>query len=139
MHLGYEMCMRQEQHCKMSLSLDFYGMTSTIFPKVEAWLQEDGDHWMALQFVASKRTMEKYKHTVDFLVCEIFTNVRPYCMAYYAGRAPLLRDLITEETRASSERIMLLALGLAYTLWNDQRELSWKAFRKEVARLVFAT
>lgn len=112
------------------------GMTETIFPTVEIWLQEDGDHYKSFKYVASRKKLNRYKSVIDFLFCELFTRYRPGCFRYYADKGPPLRKIINDAQREYAERVMLRALQEAYDIFCEQRKISWGWFRTESLKKV---
>lgn len=95
------------------------------------------DYQKALEFVAGRKDMNRYRSMVDFIFAEIWLQWKPKCFAYYelGGEKRLLKNFITEEERASYERWMVSALKHAKTKLDEKRRESWKSFRIEVLRL----
>lgn len=60
------------------------GATESIFPEVEAMLftTSSEDYQKALQYVAAKKDMNRYKSVVDFLFCELFPEWQHKCRQY---------------------------------------------------------
>jgi len=108
------------------------GATDSIFPQVEALLLSDVDYQRALEFVGSRKDMDRYRSMVDFLFCEIFTQYRYACFKYYKGKGRLLRYMITIEQWFFFNNVLLKALEIAYQRFTEKRATSWIAFRKEV-------
>lgn len=107
------------------------GATGSIFRVVDALLN-DTEFQKALQFVASRKAMDRYMSMVDFLLCEVFTSHQPAAFAYYRDEGPQLRFLINETQRAFLELHLVHALHLAHDAFCDQRRESWQSFRKLV-------
>lgn len=134
MHMGLSLGM--QMRCEVHQALMVRGgATSTVFPQVEAWLYDDNNRQKALEYVASRKKMERYKSMVDFLFCEIFTHFRGKCMKYYAGKGPKLREFITVEQLIFFNDALLKGLELAYSAFTDQRLMSWTRFRSKVLAL----
>lgn len=108
------------------------GMTASIFPEAEAWLEAEADHRHALQFVASRKSMDRYHSVMDFLFCELFIGYRYRCFRFYDRKGPQLRDIITVEQLLFYSKALLYALELAYVAYQEKRRLSWALFRCEV-------
>ncbi len=98
---------------------------ASIFPLVEEWLQETTDHWNAFEMITKRKNQDRYRCVVDMLFCELFTNFRPLCMAFYAGKGPQLRFIISERSRAFAEAKLLVLLQVAYEAFSQKRALSW--------------
>jgi len=116
--------------CEMSLNQGLRieltgGWTTTIFPKAEEWLNQDGDRWRCLAFVGSKRSMEGYRSVVDYLGSQVLPGWKRDCLKFYRGEGPQAIDIITNRERKLLEAKLLLALEVAYQLWCDQRKAGW--------------
>jgi len=112
----------------LSQSLDITGgATESVMPRIDAWLQESADHWDALQFVASRKDMDRYDSVVDFLLCEICPEERAACMRFYAGNGKRLADIRSAEIIARYEARILLFLDVCYAAHCEQRRLSWRS------------
>jgi hypothetical protein len=109
------------------------GATETIFPEAESMLREP-EYQKALQFVASRKAMDRYVSVMDFLFCEIFTQYRPCALAFYAGEGARLKAVLTESQRAWFDRVLVRALTLAHQRFAEQRALTWESFRSCVLR-----
>jgi len=109
--------------------------TSTIFPMVEVWLQGTSKHWYALEAVASRKHMSRYRSIVDFVFVELFPKWRPACFRFYEDRGPLLRHLIMESQREVYEREMLLFLQVAFESVRQGYHWNWTQTMREAQRL----
>jgi len=108
------------------------GLTESIFPRVEQWLQLSSDHAESLKYIAARKNMNRYRSVVDFLFCEIFLRFRSRCFAYYDERGKKLAEIITESERQEFENVLMTALQGAYNAFREKRRLSWATFRREV-------
>ena len=111
------------------------GLTSSIFPKAEAWLNESTDHMNAVRFIASRKDMNRYLSVMDFVFCEIFPTYKPACFKYYNDKGPMLKDMITVEELQHFGDVLLKGLELAHQMWSEQRRTSWPSFRRQVLAL----
>lgn len=109
------------------------GVTDSIFPQVEAVLLVSSDHQSALEFVSSRKKMDRYKSVMDYLFCELHPEWRLACRRYYVGNGPQLKNQLTDEQLATYNKRLLIALGVAYELFCEKRRLSWTKYRKCVA------
>lgn len=107
------------------------GATGSIFRVVDALLNHT-EFQKALQFVASRKAMDRYMSMVDFLLCEVFTSHQPAAFAYYRDEGPQLRFLINETQRTFLELHLVHALHLAHDAFCEQRRQSWESFRRLV-------
>lgn len=131
-----ELSLDMQMHCEMHEALMVCGgATMSVFPQAEAWLLGDNDRQRALEYVASRKDMARYKSMMDFLFCEIFVQFRSKCMKYYADKGPKLREVITVEQLLFFSDALLKGLELAYRAFTDQRHMSWARFRSEVLKL----
>lgn len=105
----------------------------SIFPRVEKWLNTS-EHQRALEWVAARKKMDRYRAMIDFVCMEIFTELRPSCWRYYDGRGPRLKELLPPENILMREEVLLRAVEHAYALFCEQRKTSWSDFRFEVFR-----
>ena len=105
-------------------------LTASLFPRVEEWLQADPDHSAALLAAARRRgvTQARYRSLVDFAVCESFDYQRQ-AQRFYGGEGPALRDLISEDLRASYETGLLAALELSLRVYYHNRQSSQRRKR----------
>lgn len=110
------------------------GVTSSIFPKVELWLQSDDKHYQALQMVSSRKNMERYHSVIDFIFCETWIQWRSHCFRYYEDKRPLLKEFIPEHQRYEYEMALLLILDAAWICYVENWRLNgWKEFLITVA------
>lgn len=126
-----------------SLSLELIGgAAASVFPLVDVLLLEI-NYQEALQFVASRKSMNRYRSMVDFLLCEIFVQFRKDCFRFYEGRGNPFRHLIedgviTESDRQWCERVLVYSLELARKACEANRahrDYPWITFRKEALAL----
>lgn len=102
------------------------GITESIFPKVEEWLQEDGDHQAALDHICSRKScMDDYRSQVDFIFAEMHPSWRGKTRAFYENRGKQLRYLINEKERLYYEARMLALLEVGYAAYCQDRALLW--------------
>lgn len=132
--MSFNLCCSLELSLSQELSIRG-GATQTIFPKVERWLQRKTENWQALQYIAGRKQMERYRSIVDFVFCEIFIEWQNGCFRYYEERGKKLRFLITREQRQELEKRLLAGLKMASKLFQKKRRMSWTSFRCEVLRL----
>lgn len=109
------------------------GITESIFPKVERMLLGDSDYRKALEYVAARKQMDRYRSMIDFMFCELYPKWRKPCFHFYDGDGPSLKEMLTVEQIQEYERRMVKALGVAHKLFCEQRCKSWCWYQKEVA------
>jgi hypothetical protein len=131
MHLSLSMSCSCRQVQTLELPLTG-GITSTIFPEVEAWLQADHDRQKALKVLADRLHKNPYRSVMDLLVCSVFPELRPGCFRYYLGGGRPLRDLITSGQRVAIAWHLLQAIEAAYQAFCEHRSLSWAKLRQQV-------
>lgn len=134
MNLGMSLSCQIRQTLRHELTITG-GASASIFRVVDALLQ-DLDFQRALQFVASRKAMDRYRSMVDFLLCEVFTSHQPAAFAFYRDEGPQLRFLINEKQRAFLELHLVHALHLAHDAFCEQRRESWQSFRQRVVRRI---
>ena len=117
---------------RLTMTQSFELATGNCFPEVEKWLNKDSDHWNAIQHVARRKNQDNYHDVLDFMFCEIFTTYRHSCFKFYEGEGEALIELISESDRKYYEWALLNAINHAYEIWNDDRRMSWKAFREVI-------
>ncbi len=126
-----------------SLSLELIGgAAASVFPLVDELLLEI-NYQEALQFVASRKSMNRYRSMVDFLLCEIFVQFRKDCFKFYEGKGNPFRHLIedgviTEANREWCEKVLVYGLELARKACEanrTHRDYSWTKFSKEALAL----
>lgn len=101
------------------------GAAATVFPLVEAWLQESTDHWNALRAISKRKADVGFHSVIDFVFVAVCPSFRRPCLDFYAGDGPPLRDLVTEPERRYFERRLLAFLEVAYAAFQAKRQLSW--------------
>ena len=116
------------------LDLDLIGgITKSIFPEVEAYLEVDHDHQRALQWVARSKSAERYQSVMDWLFCETYRQWRGACQRFYEDDdEPTLKDLITEPERKQYAWGMLQMIKQAYEAFKEERWMSWGHLREQV-------
>ena len=122
---------RMEMRQEMNLA---GGATSSVFPSVERWLDADADRMRALEFVSSRKNMDRYQSVMDFLFCEIFFDQQRRCFNYYKGKGGQLKDFASRTEIAQWQRVLLIAVKHAYRMYCEKRVTSWTTFRAEVLR-----
>jgi hypothetical protein len=127
MNLSLVPCLVQHQVERVQLELLQVagGASDSIFPLVEAWLQEGTDHWNALREISQRKTDPGFRSVVDFVFVAMHPSFKRACFAFYDKGGPPLRKLITESERRYFERRMLAFLEIAYAAFSNKRRLSW--------------
>lgn len=115
------------------------GITSSIFPEVEAALLGNLDYQRAIEFMIPNKTMGWYRSTMDLLFCELHPKYRASCRTYYVNKGPMLKDLITVDEWVEYNSRLLKALEVAHDLFCEQRQMWWGWYRRRVERAFRAT
>ncbi len=132
--------LRMESRLAIIQSLQIVGgATHFIFPQVEAMLLESEDYQRALEFVAARKKINRYRSVIDFLFCELHPEWRMACRRFYAGNGPQLKDQITPEQLVEFNKRLLKAIEVAYDLFCEQRRKSWGWYREQVKEAIKAT
>lgn len=107
------------------------GWTTSIFPAVEHWLEDDTDHWRALAFIGTKKSMECYRSVVDYIYAQVFPERRKEVFKFYlsGNEDDMAKAHITVEQRALMEAKMMVAVEVAYQLWCEKRSAGWGTVR----------
>jgi len=134
-----------EQGCslRMSTRLDLVqslalvgGLTSTIFPQVEAMLINSTDYQGALMYVAKWKKTDNYRSMMDFMFVELHPEWRYRCKAFYRDKGLKLMDQITTEQLLEYNDRMLKALEIALDIYRENRghmgKCSWMNFSQKV-------
>ena len=125
-----------------SLSQIVGGATQSIFPEVEAVLLGNTDYQRALEFVAGRKEMDRYRSMVDFLFCELHSEWQLACFRFYAGRGSQLKDQITPKQIMEYNNKLLKAIGVAHDLYcekNRRRWPSWVWYKSKVREALMAS
>jgi hypothetical protein len=130
--------LRQEQKPELLMTLmSEMAHSHTIFPMVEDYLGESTDHQNALLMIAGKKRMERYWSVIDMVFAEVFQGEwREGCLRYYKDDGPPLRELISDETRAKMEAILLITVIRAYKLFCQERRMKWPSFVQYVFKVI---
>lgn len=108
--------------------------THDMFKRTEELLCSDMDFQHSLEFVGSRKDMDRYNSMVDFLFCELVLGYRKKCFLFYEGKERPLREhaVATKEQVAHWDAFLVEALHVARQRFNDKRSASWKSYREEV-------
>lgn len=106
------------------------GATETIFPAAELLLNAT-DYQRALEFVASRKSMNRYHSVMDFFFCELFTKYRSGAFRYYDDKGPPLREILTPEQVKSFGRSLVIALQIAKRCLDEERRQTWASFARD--------
>lgn len=122
----------------LKLELEPSGLTESVFPGVERWLQQDSDRQRALAFIAGGDTMERYKSVMDFLFCETYPEWQQRCFDWYEERegSDQLLNQSTPRERAAWGRHLYVVVKVAYEAYCDERRQSWGWVVEEARRRV---
>jgi len=105
------------------------GLTSqTVFPRTEAKL-EKSIYQEGLEYVASRKRMERYYSMMDFLFCESFPEWRFICFQYYNGIGPPLIDTSNVSTSMLKSYDVMLCDGmleLCKIAVKQKKKLAWR-------------
>lgn len=134
MTLSLQMDTRQELRQELT-----GGWTTTLFPLVERWLREPGSkHQKALPYIGSQRSMYRYRSVVDYVLAQAQPRWRRDCLGFYLGGKTPMRELITDAQRRVIEAELVVALEVAYQLFEQRQRASWKTVRAIVVELTRA-
>ena len=133
--LGLQLRMETRVAIIQSLQLSG-GATESIFPQVEALLLANTDYQKALECVAARKQMERYRSVIDFLFCELHPQWRRACFRFYLGGGQQLKDILRPEQLVEYSDRMLKSLEIACDLFREDRCKSWKQFSCEVAAIL---
>ena len=120
---------------KLSISLVIGGATESIFWEAETLLLSSTDYWEALQYVASKRDMNKYRSVMDFLFIETHPEWREHCFRFYRDKGPALRYDITPEQRFQGSCDLVATLAVAHAKWMNGLLISWGQLTEEASQV----
>ena len=111
------------------------GATESVFPQIDALLGGETDYQEALEYVAARKKMDRYRSVVDFFL-RAASRVANGVSRYYAGNGSQLRERISAVQLAEYNKRLLGALEVARGSFAQKRRESWKAYRGRVeARL----
>lgn len=127
LRLNLTVAQAQEQDQLQLCDLDLTGgITQSIFPEVEAFLQAESDHQHAIEWLARKKTnVGKYRSVMDFLFCETFPEWKLRCFRFYLSGKEQLRFQITVAERLYYTWHLLRIVVFAYQAYNEKRQVSW--------------
>ena len=98
----------------------------TVFPAVEAWLEEDSDRYHAFEKLKGRKDARRYRSLIDFLLCEVCPEEKAGCFAFYRDDGPCLGQLRTKARIRFLESKLMLFLTISYEAWCQSRALSWR-------------
>jgi len=130
MNQSYSFQLEQKTQLAMIQALQICGgATQSIFPQVEAILNNSNDYQNALEFVSRRKKTDNYLSVIDFIFCELHPEWKNSCRLYYSGKGPKLKDLITTDQLVKYNNRLLKAIEVAYELFCEQRCNSWVYYK----------
>lgn len=118
--------------CRQELALTG-GMSQTVLPRVEEWLQQSSDHQSALNHLGNGRLSDRYHSVIDSLFCKTFPEWESSAQAFYADKGPPLRDLASPAELDIYQYALIRVLEVAYELMCQKRRRSWGWAIKEAS------
>ena len=100
-------------------------MSSSCFPDVERWLSAESDRQAGLRYVCSRKSMDRYRSVMDFLLCETLPKYRRHCTRYYEDRGPRLIRMTDRATRKEIGKLLLDLVKLCHQTHKRELYLSW--------------
>lgn len=102
-------------------------MCDELFPRA-ALLLGDTSYQRALEFVSSRRRMDRYRSMMDYLFAESVWGYQSKCFAYYRGDAPSLRDLpgVTPAQLERWDRYLVEVLNTAQSHCERHQAIAWR-------------
>lgn len=102
-------------------------MCGELFPRA-ALLLGDTSYQRALEFVNSRRRMDRYRSMMDYLFAESVWGYQRRCFAYYRGEAPPLRDLlgVTPAQLERWDRYLVEVLNTARDRCERCQAIAWR-------------
>jgi len=125
--MSLSMCLNMRQSLELR-----GGACQTIFPVVERFIEADSDRMFALEHIASRKNMEKYRSWMDFLFAEVFTQYRNRCLRFYDGKDVQVVEWATKEQILEWQATLLRFVALAHVAHCEKRALSWSKARSMV-------
>ena len=113
---------------KMTCSLREEFSLATL-PRTSALL-ENPECLSAVMHVAAKRKVDNYHSLLDFFLCELDSEHKLKCMAFYRGDGPNLQELSSKEELAALDERLVQAVHVAMSLQNEKP--NWTGFRYAV-------
>jgi hypothetical protein len=107
-----------------AISTDSYG---TCFPKTEDLLNET-DYQEALEEIGSRKSMDRYRSMMDFLLCELKPSYRAGCSRFYQQKGPRLVQIENEKELERLDNFLSGALMIALEMKRQGVHTSWKGF-----------
>ncbi len=125
-------CGMIQTHCIMqTVTDDSYG---TCFPKAEELLQESM-YQEALEEIGTKRTMERYRSMMDFLLCELKPSYRRECFRFYREKGPRLIQIESAKEIEKLDNYLTGVLLVALEYKKQGVKTSWNSFRNTIANM----
>ena len=137
--MGLELIMSQNLELAEKLEVSVTdGNTHSLFVKTEEKLNEI-EYQKALEYVAKKKNMSKYRDMIDFLFCELFQQWKNPCFKFYEEEGPRLKDhlIIPQVIKSYDEVLSNVALEIAKLIMEQQRrEFWWVQFNLKVHQVL---
>jgi hypothetical protein len=109
------------------------GVTESLFPKVEEWLQESSDRQYVVRTIQSFARVDDtggYKSVVDYIFANVYPSWRKHVFRYYRGKGSQLKHQITNAERLKMQRRMLKCLEILDAIRKIRGvQASWKQVR----------
>lgn len=110
-------------------------MTESIFENA-ARLLENTEYQKILTDLAPRKSMRRYRSSMDFLFCELFPQYKYHCRRYYQDKAPSLRLVLSKFEIRFYDQMLYAALIWAERL-TKARKLGFKDFRMIVFKNLY--
>jgi hypothetical protein len=101
------------------------GATASIFPKAGKMLNRKKTQ--RLLFTDLEIDADGYKSMMDCLFVETFPEYKEACQAYYAGKGPQLREVITSKEIKAYDLVLCGLIELAHALSLVYTGVTWAA------------
>jgi len=117
--------------CLMLMQRVCLPATLSIFPQVEAILENDEDYLLAIYSLAKRKRIDRYRNIIDFLFCELNPQHSKFCFDFYRGGDVNLHDRLTAEEVVHYNEQLLSLLKFALKHYEKGGHISWKELKRE--------
>jgi hypothetical protein len=101
--------------------------SESILPKTHTLLENE-KCLGAVMHAAAKRKINQYRSILDFFLCELYSEYKPKCLAYYRGEGPNLAETMSKEELSDLDDMLSNAVQIALARQSKEKP-NWTAFR----------
>lgn len=104
--------------------------TDSIFPEIVKWIHGGANRQIALTKITTQDSLSDYRSYMDYLVCQVFWEIKPFCFSFYAGDGYQLKETISVPGRDKMTAALWIACEIALMVFENETDFSWERIRQ---------